>query len=184
MRAGDQWHLSTPLQLLCSLFRQPFVKRFALCYRSVVCPVCLSVTLVYCGQAVGTIKMKLGVQVGIGPGHIALDGDLAPPSPKGHSPPPIFGPYLLWPKGCMDQDATWHGGRPRRRRLCVRWGPCTRCVTALRAGDVSWVYMSGAVTVKPRLHDTTCCQTGLTWCQTACQTGCLFTRYSRLSNRL
>ena len=31
--------------------RQPFVKRFALCYRDVVlsvCPVCLSVTLVYC----------------------------------------------------------------------------------------------------------------------------------------
>jgi len=27
------------------------------------------------------------------------------PSPKGHSPP-IFGPYLLLPNGCMDQDAT------------------------------------------------------------------------------
>jgi len=37
--------------------------------------------------------------------------------------PPIFGPYLLSPKGCMDQDATWCGGRPRSRRLCVRWGP-------------------------------------------------------------
>jgi len=23
----------------------------------------------------------------------------------------------------MDQDATWYGGRPRLRRLCVRWGP-------------------------------------------------------------
>jgi len=23
----------------------------------------------------------------------------------------------------MDQDATWYGGRPRPRRLCVRWGP-------------------------------------------------------------
>ena len=29
--------------------------------------------------------MKLGVQVGLGPGHIVLDGDPAPPSPKGHS---------------------------------------------------------------------------------------------------
>jgi len=27
---------------------------------------CLSVTLVYCGQTVGWIKMKLGVQVGLG----------------------------------------------------------------------------------------------------------------------
>jgi len=34
----------------------------------------LSVTLVYCGQTVGWIKMKLGMQVaevGLGPGHIA-----------------------------------------------------------------------------------------------------------------
>jgi len=29
----------------------------------------LSVTLVYCGQTVGRIKMKLGMQVGLGPGH-------------------------------------------------------------------------------------------------------------------
>ena len=65
---------------------RPFVKRFALCYQTVVsalyvclyvCPV-LSVTLVYCGQTVGWIKMKLGMQVGLGPGHILLDGDSAP----------------------------------------------------------------------------------------------------------
>jgi len=34
------------------------------------CPVCLSilsVTLMYCGQTVGHIKMKLGMQVGLGP---------------------------------------------------------------------------------------------------------------------
>jgi len=37
--------------------------------------VCLSVTLVYCGQRVGWIKIKLGMQVGLGPGHIVLDGD-------------------------------------------------------------------------------------------------------------
>jgi len=43
---------------------------------------CLSVTLVYSGQTVGWIKMKLGVEVGHGPGHIVLDGDPAP-SPKG-----------------------------------------------------------------------------------------------------
>jgi len=66
--------------------------------------------------------MKLGTQVGLGPGHIVLDGDPAPPPPKGHSPP-IFGPYLLRPNGCMDQHVTWYGARPRPRRLCVRWGP-------------------------------------------------------------
>jgi len=67
--------------------------------------------------------MKLGMQVGLGPGHIVLDGVPAPPPPKGHSPHPIFGRYLLRPNGCMDQDATWYGGRPQPRRLCVRWGP-------------------------------------------------------------
>ena len=112
--------------------------------------------LVYCGQTVGWIKMKLGMQVVLGPGHIVLDGDPAPlPQKGGQSPPqflahmycvqtdgwvkmplgrevglgpsdivldgdpaplpekgaepPIFGPCLLWPDGCMDQDATWHG---------------------------------------------------------------------------
>jgi len=30
---------------------------------------------------------------------------------------------LLWPNGWMDQDETWHGGRPRLRPHCVRWGP-------------------------------------------------------------
>jgi len=48
------------------------------CTLSVCLSVCLSVTLVYCGQTVGRIKMKLGVQVGLGPGHIVLDGDPTP----------------------------------------------------------------------------------------------------------
>jgi len=74
---------------------------------SVCLPVCLSVTLVYCGQTVGRIKMKLGMQVGLGTGHIVLDRDPGPPPPKGHSPPPIFCPYVLWPNGSMDQDVTW-----------------------------------------------------------------------------
>ena len=113
----------------------------------------LSVTFVHCGQTVGRIKMKLGMLVGLCPGHIVLDGDPAPPLSKGYSPqfsahiccsqmatwikmslgmelglgpgdfvldgdrappspkeaqPPIFGPYLLWPNGCMDQDVTWY----------------------------------------------------------------------------
>jgi len=57
-----------------------------------VCPVLsvLSVTLVYCGQTVGRIKMKLGTQVGIGPEHIVLDGDAGPPPQRGIAP--NFGP--------------------------------------------------------------------------------------------
>jgi len=37
--------------------------------------VCLSVTFVYCGQTVGWIRMPLGMEVGLGPGHIVLDGN-------------------------------------------------------------------------------------------------------------
>jgi len=74
------------------LFGRPFVKRFALCYRSVVCLSCLSclsflsVTLVHCGQTVRWIKTKFGMRVGLGSGQIVLDGDLRPPPPEGHSP--------------------------------------------------------------------------------------------------
>ena len=130
--------------------------------RCLCCPV-LSVTLVYCGQTVAWIKMKLGMQVCLGHGHTVLDGDPAPPAPKqsprclahiwcgqmagwikmlhgrevdlgpsdimlngdqaSSSPkmaqPPIFSPCLLWPNDWMDQDATWHGGRPQPRRHYV-----------------------------------------------------------------
>jgi len=65
--------------------------------------------------------MKLGTEIGLGPGHIVLDGDPAPLQKRGHSPP-IF-PPMLWPNGWMDQDATWYGGRPLRRPHCVRWKP-------------------------------------------------------------
>jgi len=46
-----------------------------------------------------------------------------PPTPKGAEPHPIFGPCLLWPNGCMDQDDTWCGRRPRPTQHCVRCGP-------------------------------------------------------------
>ena len=129
------------------------------CLSCPACPVCpvLSILSVYCGQTVGQIQLKLGTQVGLGPGHIVLDADPGHPPPKGHSPqfsahicrgqmaewikmplgtkvgldpsdivldgdpaplpkkraepPPILGPCLLWPNGCMDQNETWHRGR-------------------------------------------------------------------------
>ena len=76
---------------------------------------------VHCGQTAGWVKMTLCTEVGLGPGHIMLDGDPAPAPRKGIEPP-IFGPSLLWLNGWMHQDATWCGGRPQPRRLCVRWG--------------------------------------------------------------
>jgi len=38
---------------------------------------------VYCGQTAGWLKMALGMEVGVGPGHIVLDGHPAPlPKPN------------------------------------------------------------------------------------------------------
>jgi len=65
--------------------------------------------------------MLLVMEVNLGPGDLVLDGFHAPLPQRGRSPQ-IFGPCLLWPNGWMDQDGTWHGGKPQPRRLCVRHG--------------------------------------------------------------
>jgi len=66
-----------------------YTKRFALCYETILMSVLsvLSVTLVYCGQAVGWIRMPLGMEVGLGPSDIVLDGDTAPPTERGTAAP-------------------------------------------------------------------------------------------------
>jgi len=93
-----------------SRFGRSFVKRVALCYQTVVCPsvlsvrlsclsVCLSMTLVYCGQTVGWIKMKIGKEVGLGPGHSVKWG-LSSTSRKGAQP-------LIFSHVCCGQTAGW-----------------------------------------------------------------------------
>jgi len=80
-----------------------------LCYQTVVClsvpdfcPSVLSVTLVYCGQMVGWIKMKLSKQVGLGPCHIVRWGPSYPPTKGAQSPPPtIFHPCQLLLSSCL-----------------------------------------------------------------------------------
>jgi len=57
---------------------------------------------IYCGQMAAWIKMPLGMEVGLGPRDFVLDGDPAPPLSKNGAEPPVFGPYLLCPNGCMD----------------------------------------------------------------------------------
>jgi len=49
--------------------------------------------------------MKLGMKLGLGSGHIVLDGDPAP-TQKGHSPPPQFSAHVhvTW------AEAKWHLG--------------------------------------------------------------------------
>jgi len=83
-----------------------------------VCPVlsvCLSVTLVYCGQTAGWIKMKLGIRVGLGPDHTVLYGDPAPPR-KGAQQLPHF--------------------RSLRAQACLRpYNPRPMSVVAKRLGE-------------------------------------------------
>ena len=64
--------------------------------------------------------MPLGTEVGLGPSHIVLDGDPAPPQ-GGHNSPQFSD--RSWPNGWVDQDATWYRGRPRPRPHYARWGP-------------------------------------------------------------
>jgi len=46
------------------------------------------------------MKLDMEVGLGLGPGHVVLDRDPAPP--RRAQQPPIFGTCLLWPNGCMD----------------------------------------------------------------------------------
>jgi len=55
---------------------------------------------VCCSQTAGWIKIQLSAKVGLSPGHTVLDGDLAPPLSKGHSPK--FSAHA-----CCGQTAGW-----------------------------------------------------------------------------
>jgi len=73
--------------------------KFALCYQTVVClSVCpvlsVSVTLVYCGQTVGWIRMPLGMGVG-SPGHIVLHGDTGLLTETGTATAPHFSTHFV-----------------------------------------------------------------------------------------
>jgi len=69
---------------------------------AVVCLSVLSVTLVHCGQIIGWIKMKLGAEVGLSAGHIALDGDSAPSPQRGTAPQFAAHVYCGQTAGCSN----------------------------------------------------------------------------------
>ena len=58
---------------------------------------CLSVTLVYCGQTVGWIKMPLCTEVGLDQGDIVLDGTQLPPPTERGTAAPTFWPMSFRP---------------------------------------------------------------------------------------
>ena len=63
--------------------------------RCLSCLSCLPVTLVYCSQTVGWIRMPLGTEVGLGPGHIVLDGDRVLPRKGAQQPLPTLRPMSV-----------------------------------------------------------------------------------------
>ena len=81
----------------------------------------IDVTFVYCGQTVGWIKMKLGMQVGLGPGHIVLDGDPASPPQRGTAP--NYHHMSVVAKRLVESRCHLVRGRPRPTRHFVTWGP-------------------------------------------------------------
>ena len=99
---------------------------------------------VCCGQTAGWIKMALGMDVGLGPGHIVLDGEPAPLPQKGDRDPPIFGPFLQRAqcshcKRCISYSNTV--------RLSVRLSVCPS-VCPSHAGIVSkrrYVYIARCI---------------------------------------
>jgi len=108
-------------------FGRPFVKRFALCYRTVVLSVCLSVCDVGALWPNGWMDQDETWQAGRyrpWPHSVRWGPSLLPQ--KGRSPTQ-FSVHVYCGQTaasfCMDQDATWYGGRPRPTQRCVRCGP-------------------------------------------------------------
>ena len=64
----EEYRTTTFWSTLCKTVCTILSDRCSVCLT--VCLSCLSVTLVYCGQMVGWIKIKLRMDVGLSPGHI------------------------------------------------------------------------------------------------------------------
>ena len=95
----------------------------------------LSVTLVYCDQTVGWIKMPLGMKVDLGPGHIVLDGDSAPPR-NGAKQHPTFWPMSIVAKRSpISADAEFLLQAPSECRRACR-GISSPLKIALPMGDL------------------------------------------------
>ena len=86
----------------CLLIGRLFVKWFVLCYQTVVCPVCLSVTLMYCGTRFHLDQDETwhACRPRLWP-HCVRWGPSSP-SPKGPQPFPQFSAHI-----CCGQMAGW-----------------------------------------------------------------------------
>jgi len=90
-------------------FGRPFVKPFAQCYRTVVCPVCLRSWCIV-AKRLGWMDQDETCRR-LDPGHIVLDGDSAPLHKFPKTGTANFRPMAIVANDCMDQDATGIGLR-------------------------------------------------------------------------
>jgi len=106
-----------------SVFGQPFIKGFALLLsdRCLSCLSELSVILVYCGQTAEWIKIPLGTKVGLGPGHIVLYGDEAPPQ-KGAHQLPNFSAHIYCGQTVAHLTICWALLKYRHKRFLMSNG--------------------------------------------------------------
>ena len=112
------WHtfysLISMFLLGCCFFWWPFVKRFALCYRTIVCLSDCDVGVLWQMSCPGNVLSGKRLS-----GKVIVQET----SVTRYSTPRLFGPCLLWRNGWMDQDATWYRDRPQPRPDCVWWVP-------------------------------------------------------------
>jgi len=117
------------------IFGRPFVKRFVLCYQTILlCDVGVlwpnnwrNQDITGCG---GRPRPRL---------HCVRWG---PISPKRCTAPPQFSARLLWTNGWMDQNTTWYGSRPRLTQHCVKWGPSFLLPHPTESGTASRHYLA------------------------------------------
>jgi len=83
----------------------PFVKRFALCYRTIVLSVCpvYNVGVLWRNGWMDQDATWYGGRAWPGP-HCVRWGPSAPMERGTAAPPPLFGPCLLWPNGYPSQQ--------------------------------------------------------------------------------
>jgi len=83
---------------------------------------------VCCGQTAGWIKMPLGTEVDLGPGHIVKWGPSSPTERGTATSPPFFGPCLLWPNGgpsqqhCSSHSIPMPYNEPLPQKCPFPWG--------------------------------------------------------------
>jgi len=72
--------------------------------------------------------MPLGMEIGLGPSHIVLDGGLAPQF-SAH----VCGKTAGW----LKMPLNWYGDKPHSRRHCIGWGPRPPSPSAKRCGGTA-----------------------------------------------